>query len=388
MKPVICLLASAKNIHTVRWAASLAERGYDVHIVSFVDNTIPGIRVHCLASDFNIRGNGFYKIVYCFKEIRQLRRIIADLKPAILHAHYITSYGLLGALTRFYPFVGSLWGSDVFEFPNRSPFHRMMIKFVLSRCDYLCATSWALKNEAEKYTKKEITLTPFGVDCQKLKPVLPGNCDDAFCIGTIKSLEDCYGIDILIDAFGVLVNRNRGKKLKLMIVGEGSLRKTLEEMAKNLGLADKVKFIGKVEHSLVPAYLNQIDVFVALSRRESFGVAVLEASACGIPVVVSNVGGLPEVVEDGHTGIIVPPDDRNAAAIALEKIMLNSQLRLNLGAAGREFVLKKYDWNSNVTQMVKLYNEILKVYPRTNSQHKYLLQNRYPLKKSPPESGR
>jgi len=367
MKPIICLLSSAKSIHTVKWAISLAEYGYDVHIVSFEANNIAGINVHCLTANYNSHGNGFYKLFYCLKKVTQVRRIIANLEPSIVHAHYITSYGLLGALTRFHPFVGSLWGSDVLEFPKRSTFHKIIIRFILSHCDYICATSRALEKEVRKYTKNKIILTPFGVDCKKFKPMLHRNWDDSFCIGTVKALEDCYGIDILINAYRVLINRHIGKNFKLVIIGDGSLREILEMMVKNLGLADKVKFVGKVEHSLVPSYLSQMDVFVALSRRESFGVAVLEASACSIPVVISNVDGLPEVVKDRHTGIIVPPNDSDAAATAIEKIMLDRELRLKMGAAGREFVLKWYDWDNSVTKMIKLYNQILKVFPKTIS---------------------
>jgi glycosyltransferase involved in cell wall biosynthesis len=92
---------------------------------------------------------------------------------------------------------------------------------------------------------------------------------------------------------------------------------------------------------------------------ESFGVAVVEASACEIPVVVSDVGGLPEVVENNISGFIVKSRDPEAAAIAIEKLILSKSLRLKMGNAGRERVLQNYNWTNNVTLVIEIYNSLI-----------------------------
>ena len=116
------------------------------------------------------------------------------------------------------------------------------------------------------------------------------------------------------------------------------------------------------DYSKVPSFHKIIDIYAALSilDSESFGVAIVEAEGCGKPVVVSNVGGLPEVVEDGKTGFVVEKKNAVAAAEKLEKLVLDAGLRGIMGKAGRARVLKLYDWNENVAQMMEIYSKINK----------------------------
>jgi len=118
-------------------------------------------------------------------------------------------------------------------------------------------------------------------------------------------------------------------------------------------------FTGKVSHSEVSEYHNVMDIEVYLSDFESFGVSVIEASACEKPVVVSDVGGLPEVVEHNKTGIIVPQKNPQQAALAIGHLIQNKELRVRLGKAGRVKVGKQYNWDENVRQMIKLYETIV-----------------------------
>ena len=143
--------------------------------------------------------------------------------------------------------------------------------------------------------------------------------------------------------------------LSLVIGGEGDDRVYFEDLANKLQIANRVKFLGKIEHSDVPKVLSDFDIFAALSNSESFGVSVIEASACGLPVVVTNVGGLPEVVENRVTGLVVPAKDAQAAAAAFEELIVDSQLREHMGLQGRNRIERLYDWKMNVAEMVLQY---------------------------------
>jgi glycosyltransferase involved in cell wall biosynthesis len=135
--------------------------------------------------------------------------------------------------------------------------------------------------------------------------------------------------------------------------------KRTKELAKRLGVIGICEFTGNIPHKEIPEILNKMDVYVALSRRESFGVAVLEASACGIPVVVSDAGGLPEVVEDGKTGIVVPKEDVVVAAKALVKLYENRSYARELGVNGRNRVKQKYSWHQSLGIMEDVYKKVL-----------------------------
>jgi glycosyltransferase involved in cell wall biosynthesis len=176
-------------------------------------------------------------------------------------------------------------------------------------------------------------------------------------IGTIKSLETNYGIDVLIKAFA-LVKKQSAHEVKLLICGGGTKEQELKNIAQKTGYADDILFAGRINQQEVARYHNMIDIFVNVSLQESFGVAVIEAMACEKPVVVTEVGGLKEVVEENVSGIFVPPSNIEKTAAAILDLLNDPGKAKRLGKAGRNNVLKKYDWNQNLDDIEKLYKKI------------------------------
>lgn len=364
----ILFLSDASSIHTKRWVNSIAEKGVTIHLFSLkpVNKTdYPDHNFTFTDFDLQKRVGGLSKLSY-LKVLPELKKVIRDFKPDIMHAHFATSYGLLGALSGFHPFVLSVWGSDVFDFPKKSSLHRKVLEYNLKKADKILSTSNVMAAETKKYTDKEIEVTPFGIDIDRFKPEKADRTastpfsESDIVVGTIKLIETKYGINYLIEAFSTVAKKHPGLPLKLLIVGDGSERKNLEILAEKLEIKDKVYFAGMADYSKVPYFHKVIDVYAALSilDSESFGVAIVEAEGCGKPVVVSDAGGLPEVVEDGVTGFVVERKNAAATAEKLEKLVLDSELRKSIGNAGRERVLKLYDWNANVAQMMEIYNKI------------------------------
>ena len=200
----------------------------------------------------------------------------------------------------------------------------------------------------------EIDVVPFGIDTARFLPA--PRSPVPLAIGTVKTLAPAYGIDVLLRAAARLAD---GAAPQLLVVGGGPERDALQALAASLGIAERTRFVGAVPHAEVPAWLQRLAVYVAPSRRESFGVAVLEASACGLPVVVSNVGGLPEVVEHGVTGYVVPAADDAALADALRRLCADEALRARMGAAGRARVLERYGWPASLDAMLRCYDRVL-----------------------------
>lgn len=369
MNTKILFLADVNSPHTFRWAKAIMDSGYTVGIFCFykIDTSLyadlKNVKLYSLNISRDLQStaeDNFSKIIY-LKAVHKVKRIIEDFKPDIVHAHYASSYGLIGALSGFHPYIISMWGSDVFGFPNFSFLHNRILKFNLSKADRLLSTSYKMKTEAEKYTKKEILVTPFGIDINKFKPNQVSSIfkEDNIVIGTIKTLESIYGIEYLIKAFKIVKTKLPDRKIKLLLVGEGTQRKNLETLAIESNLFSDIVFTGYVNHNEVAKYHNMLDIYVAVSLQESFGVAVLEASACGKPVIVSNVGGLPEVVDDGKTGIIVEKENPDQLADALIKLITNTDLRIEMGINGRKKVLNEYNWIGSLKLMLLVYRELL-----------------------------
>ena len=146
----------------------------------------------------------------------------------------------------------------------------------------------------------------------------------------------------------------------LVLAGDGHYRTTLEEQARAAGLADRVRFLGTVPHAELPGLLAVSDLLVAASfASETFGIALVEAQACGVPVVASNFGGFPEVVQDGITGLLVPPQDSAALAAALRALLADPKRRQAMGEAGRRWVSAQFHWQRVAERVLEAYRIVL-----------------------------
>ncbi len=365
------MLADPSSPHTIKWVTSLCKNGVNIFLFGLTRydeteyNSLDNINIYTLklsSDNFEKADGNFSKIKY-LQALPKLKKIITEFKPNIIHAHYASSYGLLGALSGFHPYILSVYGADVYNFPKKNFLTSSIFKFNLKKADTILSTSKVMAAETKKYTSKSIEVTPFGIDTVKFKPADGKRFfeKDAIVIGTIKSLEEKYGIEYLIRAFKVITDKFPNLNLRLLIVGKGTLEQKLIELVRELSIENLTKFSGFVSPFEIPGYHNTIDIFVSLSIEdsESFGVAVLEASACGKPVIVSNVGGLPEVVINNQTGLVVNNKDVIGTAKAIEKLLLDEKLRNTLGDNGRNHVIKNYNWSDNVAKMLSVYKTTL-----------------------------
>ena len=184
---------------------------------------------------------------------------------------------------------------------------------------------------------------------------------ESFVVGIVKTMSPKYGIDIAIRAFKKVAEHYPEKKLKMVIVGDGPNLEEYKNLAKALSIQD-IRFTGKMENSVLPQIYNSFSVTLSLSRSESFGVVAIESMACECPVITSDADGFREVVEDGITGIIVPREDIDLAAMAIERFIEEPSLLQTMGSAGRERVLRLYRWEENVGLMIETYKNCITEY--------------------------
>jgi sugar transferase (PEP-CTERM/EpsH1 system associated) len=195
-----------------------------------------------------------------------------------------------------------------------------------------------------------------GIDTNLFRPT-PAQATkaaDQLTIGYVGRLEKVKGVNFLIDAFAALVAQH--PHLQLQLVGDGSERRALEQQVQTLGLGDKVHFLGI--RSDMPALYPTFDLFVLPSLWEGMPNVALEAMACGVPVIATNTGGTPEVVQDGKSGLLAPPGDAVALAQAMATLINNAEQRCQLAQAGRHFVEQTFSINQTVAQTVALYEQV------------------------------
>jgi len=359
----VLLLTDPSSIHSKRWVKSLCQRGFEVGVFGHIPSseeadyysTIPNCECFWVRKD----GKGFLSKLTYLKVVVYLKLIIKEWTPDIVHAHWATRYGLIGALSGFHPLITSVWGSDVLILPRKSLLYRLIIKYVFKKSDYIFSTSQSMADETAKYTRKDVKITPFGVDTNVFK-VDKDSIRNPIKIGIVKSLDNVYGIDILIRAFKELVERNSLKTIKLIIIGDGPQKFFYKELVKELNLSSLVSFVGKIDNTELPKFYNSFTVSVFPSRSESFGVVALESMACECPVITSDADGFKEIVEDGVSGIITKRGDISGIVSAIQQFIDNPDIRNKMGREGRERVMKYYSWENNVSTMISLYNIIKK----------------------------
>lgn len=357
----VLLLSDIDSPHVQKWAKGLAAHKIHIGIFSLnhadTDWYSASGYITCLSQRANRQSNTLLaKLMYVFLLPKLIYQII-KFKPTVIHAHYATSYGLLGALTFFKPLLVSAWGSDVIDFPKKSLLHRFILKFVFYRAHKICATSLALKNKIAVYTSKPVIIIPFGINLNEFYVRSMSQTNHPFTFGCIKHFEKIYNIDKVVLAFALVVKKYPTALLKLKLVGDGSERELIKAMVLQLDLSNRVEFVGKVPHAEVPYYLNTIDVFVNVSEYESFGVAVAEAMACKVPVIVSNTEGFKDLVPGPENALITPTTNPADIASAMEVYLLNDERRALAVTKSYALISEKFNWKNNLEQMEKVYFE-------------------------------
>jgi glycosyltransferase involved in cell wall biosynthesis len=355
-------LADAPYIHTKRWVEHFARAGHETHVISFRPAEIEGVHVHYVGGLERLG-----KLRY-LAHARRIKRLVGELRPDLLHALHLTSYGFLGALSGARPLVSSVWGIDVLKAPRRTPLHGVITRYALARADHITATGLRLAGATLPYAPRDkpVTVVPYGIDLARFRPEARAELDRPHVvIGSVGRLSPEKGLDVLLTAASRLIEA--GMPIRVVLTGDGPERKRLIALAGRLAVSDRVDFRGEVAHEQVPAVLAELDIFVMASRAEGFGVAALEAQAMELPVVASRVDGLPDVVDDGRTGLLVPAGDVGALAGAIGRLAGDASLRAEMGGAGRAFVERRYRWEENVAQMDRLYHELVTEFTQNGS---------------------
>ena len=278
--------------------------------------------------------------------------------PDLIHAHYVAGNGLLGFASKIHPMVASVWGSDIDTNANSGPVN-WIVKKVLKRSDHITVTSQYLKSKVEMRLGgliRNVSIIPFGVEMPA--EVSPVPASRPFRICYLKEHKPIYGADILIKALAQVIKEI--PDVDLTIAGkENNYTRYLKKLVAEYNLEKHVSFAGRIEHEKVSQFISEHQVMVMPSRFEGFGVAAAEASACSRAVIATNVGGIPEIIIDGKTGILVPPDDDKALAKAILKLANNAELCDKMGREGHEFVRQHYQWNKSLDSMCELYEKVI-----------------------------
>ncbi len=306
--------------------------------------------------------SSYHNPLNTFKMIRLLKFA----RPDIVHTHgyFASVIGRLAARKAGIPVILAHVHSTYWEYKKR----HLMIERKLSRFTHkIICCSKAVENfvkNTEKITDNKTIVIYNGVDEERFCPLKSptsiraefGMSEEAAVVGTVSSLTPHKGHEYLIQAASLVLNTL--PSAKFIIVGDGPLRKRLEDQAKNLDIHPAVIFTGTRKD--IPEILSLMDVFVLPSHtREGLGIAIIEAMAAERPVVATEIGGIPEVVNDGETGLLVPPGDAEALSKAIIELLRNPKKTKEMGVKGRTRVKEKFTTKKMLSEIEHVYMSLI-----------------------------
>ena len=351
----------------------LAARGHDVHFISYaqpVRLNLSDSRVHfheVEVSTYPLFDHPPYTLALATKMLEVFENESIDL----LHLHYAIPHSVSALLARSMaeprrlPFVTTLHGTDItLVGTNRE--YLPITRFSIEKSDGVTAISHYLKKKTieEFNIKRPITVIPDFVNCDVYRRSAEGVLRARLAPGgepILMHLSNFRPVKRAIDAVEIFVLVRAEMPAKLIMIGDGPDRAAAEYLAHQKGLRDDVHFLGKQD--AIPEKLSEADLFLLPSQLESFGLAALEAMACEVPVVATNVGGVPEVVEHGVDGYLVEPGDVRAAARYAVEILSRADRGREMGRRAREDAQKKYSSRDVIPQYERYYQEIISQSP-------------------------
>jgi len=364
MKKKILYVSSKGSIHDYRFLNKLS-RDYDVLFLHYAaDRIIPEIdRIDSLNIISKIPAFRSFPLL---SEINHFRNVVKEFKPDIVHTGYVWQVGILAAVTDVHPHLAMPWGSDILIEPDRSFIKKKLVAKVMHQCDHIQCDSEYVKNKIIKdysVNSDKITVFPWGIELSLFSKQNKASCrsklkidENKFVLIFNRHMEHLYGADNLISAFSLF---SKGKDdVLLLVLSDGSMRNKILKFITENNLENKVSLIGRVPNTELPLFLNSSDVYISPSLSDGSSLSLLEAMACGLGVIVSDVPSIREWI-NSENGIVTPINDINALVQAMELYYNSRDLITAHGKINRHIASEKADWDINYKKLQVIYNSLL-----------------------------
>lgn len=298
--------------------------------------------------------------------IFDLRRLIREVKPDLIHAGPIQRSAFLVALSGFKPLVSMSWGYDLLIDARKNPFWSWATRFTLKRSAAFVGDCETIRGIAVEHGMKEsrIVTFPWGVDLEHFSPPSGASSvrdrlgwgDKEFVIISTRSFSPLYGIMDIAHAFVKAVKKN--PELRLLMLGKGPQEPEVKKMFVENGVSNQVHMAGQVSKSQLPSYYQAADLYLSASQSDGSSISLLEAFASGLPVLLSDIPGNKDWVRDNadqEVGWLFSEGDVTDLERGIRRAVRNREELSSLGQASRRLAEKEADWEQNFPKLFKAY---------------------------------
>jgi glycosyltransferase involved in cell wall biosynthesis len=294
-----------------------------------------------------------------------LRRIIHRVKPDLIHAGPLQRSAFLAALTGFQPLVSMSWGYDLLQDADRNAMWRWATRYTLKRSASMVGDCATIRRLAVSYgmPDERIVTFPWGVDLDHFSPKRPEHSNEsAFTLLSTRNWEPIYGVEVIAQAFTQAAQQR--SELRLVMLGNGSQAGRLHQILSSRNTSNhpqssvnisRVLLPGLVNYDKLPNFYRSANLYVAATHSDGTSISLLEAMACGCPVLVSDIPGNREWVTPGVNGWLFPDGDTRAMAEAI-LTAVDQRTRLpKMGHAARKLVEERANWEKNFPELLRAY---------------------------------
>jgi glycosyltransferase involved in cell wall biosynthesis len=312
----ILFLADAASYHAKRWVDYFVDQGHECFLIS-LEKGAP-----TKAKEFLVRSRILPSFLKYPLSVRKVKEVAEEVKPDLTNAHFVPNYGFIGALLGRHPLVVSTWGSDVLISAQKSSLHRLRAKYVLNKADLITTDARVLTSAVLDLGvgDKKVIESPMGVDRELILEGERRRSDlsfrdenKTFVVMSNRRLEPVYDLKTLLKAIPLVIEHAK-RKVKFVLVGEGSEKNKQMRLARDLKVEESVEFKGELSRKdLINCYTDS-DIYVSTSLSDSTSVSLLEAMALRLIPIVTDVPGNREWIEEGKNGFLFSISDYHALA--------------------------------------------------------------------------
>ncbi len=350
--------------HDQRFLSSLAETDYEIFYLR-LENTKHDINETSLPEKINIlpplNSNKSFKYVNLLENLNKLKTQINAIQPHIIHAGPIQTCSFLVALLEFKNLITMSWGSDILVDSEINFLYKWITKHTLKKTSVLIADCDAVSNKAVRFgfTDERIIKFPWGIDLQKFQPGVNNQLrhqlgwEDKFIILSLRSWEKLYGVDVVVKGFVEAAKSE--PDLRMILLGSGSMKSEIEKVVMDNNLRDHIFLGGVINQQELPDYYHASDLYISASYSDGSSVSLMEALASGLPVLVSDIPGNKEWIDQGKNGWLFKTGNVEDLTKSISEILKNKAHLSQVGIEARKSAEKKANWEVNFQKLLFAY---------------------------------
>lgn len=299
--------------------------------------------------------------------VSDFKRVLGDIRPDVVHAGPVPTVAFIAAMSGCKPLVSMSWGSDLLKDADASRWLGWTARYALNHSSILLGDCDAVKQKAVSmgFDPRRVVLFPWGVDLQRFNPSASAGeskragWEKDFVLLSNRAWEPLYGVDVLVRAF--IKAARQAPELRLLLLGGGTQADLIHGLVESAGMHERVRFAGHINNDELAAYYRSADLYLSASYSDGSSVSLMEALACGRPVLVSDIPGNKEWILNGEQGWLFTDGDEDSLVEGMLHACRMRSMLPGMGRKARVLAEQRADWNKNFQIMLGAYEKARKL---------------------------